>query len=219
MENERLTKRVFTWAKRLAFNSSVKNWVFRVNCFMSSIGMQHICLVNEHLHQEVLLDVDTVLSEYYEQIWRTAVNRVGAVRGNGRNKLRTYRLFKSDIGSEQYVNIRNRHHRSALAKFRSGTAPIAIELGRHNGVQYHNRLCTLCKSNNIEDELHILVHCNFYEDIREDLYNDCEQIDHNFRNLSNVDQLCFILGNAAIASKAARACYFILQRRHSFVYM
>ena len=88
--------------------------------------------------------------------------------------------LKTVLGNEEYLKLRNCHQYSTLAKVRSGTATIVIELGRNNDVPYHDRICTLCDLNNIEDELHVLLQCNFYEDIREDLADHCEQTEYNF---------------------------------------
>ena len=42
-------------------------------------------------------------------------------------------------------------HRSAFAKFRCGVAPIRIETGRYEGLDFNSRTCPLCR-NAIEDE-------------------------------------------------------------------
>ena len=60
----------------------------------------------------VLLDIDTILCEYYEQLWWNVVNRVEATWVNGTNKLRTYKLFKTDLGNERYLKLRHHHHHS-----------------------------------------------------------------------------------------------------------
>ena len=34
-------------------------------------------------------------------------------------------------------------------------------------INYHERLCTLCDENDIEDEYHILMKCNYFVNLRE----------------------------------------------------
>ena len=54
----------------------------------------------------------------------------------GGNKLRTYRMVKTEFETEAYVKcILGRQQRSALARFRCGTAAIGIETGRCEGLQ------------------------------------------------------------------------------------
>ena len=57
------------------------------------------------------------------QIWINDVTRPDARQGNGRSKLRTYKLLKTTYAEENYVKIiMQRNHRSAFAKFRMGVA-------------------------------------------------------------------------------------------------
>ena len=47
------------------------------------------------------------------------------------NKLRTYRLYKSDLETELYVKLAiQRDHRRIFAMFRCGNLPLNIETGR-----------------------------------------------------------------------------------------
>ena len=62
--------------------------------------------------------------------------------GRTRNKLRTYRLFKNYYTTENYViEVLNRQHRSTLAKFRCGVAPLRIETGRYERLTLEQRVC------------------------------------------------------------------------------
>ena len=61
------------------------------------------------------------------------------------NKLRTYRQMKKDFQVEPYcLEILSRKHRGALAKFRSGTAPIKVETGRYQSLDLSERVCFHC---------------------------------------------------------------------------
>ena len=66
------------------------------------------------------------------------------------------------------------HTGGALAKFRSGTAPIAIETGRYNGVNINDRKCFACRDV-VEDETHVLLHCPEYNTLRDELLNEAEK--------------------------------------------
>ena len=64
---------------------------------------------------------------------------------NGRNKLRSYMLFKSDYPEEKYVSIiLPRSHRSSYAKFRMGVAPLRLETGRYEQLEGDRRVCFSC---------------------------------------------------------------------------
>ena len=67
-----------------------------------------------------------------------------------------------------------RSHRRALTLFRSGTAPINLEL-LHYGVNHapvELRKCISC--NEVENECHVLLQCHLYNDIRELFYNSIQ---------------------------------------------
>ena len=71
------------------------------------------------------------------------------------NKLRTYRLYKSELLPYVKINM-DMTHRRILAKFRSGSLPLNIETGRYAKpkVPLLDRTCKLCSNNCIEDEMH-----------------------------------------------------------------
>ena len=79
------------------------------------------------------------------------------MRGNGRNKLRTYSLFKNTYTEENYVKlIMQRTHRSAFAKFRMGVAPLRIDTGRYERLEENERVCFTC-DDAVESEEHVLL--------------------------------------------------------------
>ena len=95
MESARINKKAFLWAYGKASLDNVKNWVHQVTTFMNDLGMQHICNVDIQIDcRHVMDDLKIVLQQFYDTKWYEDLNRVNARVGPGRNKLRTYRLFK-----------------------------------------------------------------------------------------------------------------------------
>ncbi len=78
---------MFKWAcsqNKLNLCKGVKN-------YYSDLQMNHLYNTEQYLVVgKVLSDLNTVLSEHYENLWHT---RVEFMRGPGRNKLRTYKLL------------------------------------------------------------------------------------------------------------------------------
>ncbi len=104
---------------------------------------------------EIKADLDWVLSEIYEYKWYQKVSSATGVNGTGRNKLRTYKNFKWELSVAHYVKVPLwRGERSAMAKFRSGVAPIKLEMGCYTRTPDDERLCVLCQVNEIESEEH-----------------------------------------------------------------
>ncbi|MES9883775.1 MAG: reverse transcriptase family protein [Sedimenticola sp.] len=107
-------------------------------------------------------------------------------------KLRTYVKFKHDIGCEQYLNRPlNFRQRSALARLRFGTFPLAVELGRYRRpvIPVNERTCRLCNDGSIEDEAHFLVNCPSYSDLRHVYFSRDELND----NANETDRLVYLM--------------------------
>ena len=49
-----------------------------------------------------------------------------------------------------------------LAKLTAGTLPLCIEKGRYEVKNLESRTCPICKTNEVEDEIHFVVTCNGY---------------------------------------------------------
>ena len=83
------------------------------------------------------------------------------------SKLDTYRLYKNNLNTEDYtLIIKNRKYLSALSRFRCSNHKLQIEAGRHVGLTRDDRICMLCNLNEIENEIHFLLKCPLYDDLR-----------------------------------------------------
>ena len=78
-----------------------------------------------------------------------------------------YRELNQDFEMCPYLNnLVNRNLRNALSKLRLSSHQLAIESGRHRGIERQNRKCTLCTTNDIEDEYHMVLICPRYQNLR-----------------------------------------------------
>ena len=111
----------------------------------------------------------------------------------------------------------NRQHRSALAKFRCGVAPLKIETGRYERIPHDQRFCFSC-ANKVEDEIHVLTECPLYDDLRHVLYQKAADSSGTFIHLSDNEKMCFVLSNREISKTSAKTCYEILNRRRTLLY-
>ena len=97
-----------------------------------------------------------------------------------------YRLYKTDLIAETYVKLNmERSHRRILAKFRSGSLPLQVETGRYKKpkVPLENRICKFCSDNTVEDEMHFLISCDFYSDLRRPLFDKARSCNTDFQNM------------------------------------
>ena len=215
MDNDRLNKRIFRWADI----QTNLNWNATVHRKLSSLNLAQLANHNFIIGTKkcVKLVREAQMNIYLTE-WTTEIMRQNSKSGNGLNKLRTYRTFKSTYDVEHYNTIiLPRLHRSALAKFRMGTAPIRIETGRYERIPADRRFCFHCESC-IEDEIHVLVECPLYEDLRRELYDYCTtRTSDNLNNLNDCDKLSAILSNRNIIRHSAKFCSKVLTRRYMFL--
>jgi hypothetical protein len=97
---------------------------------------------------------------------------VGMFSGDvSKKKIRTYVTFKRDFRLEKYLLVdsdaRGRAYHTSL---RSGTNCLEIEKGRHLGIDKKLRFCKNCDSKSVEDEMHFVMHCPLYKDLRENFF-------------------------------------------------
>ena len=145
---------------------------------------------------------EVVLSRLHDQTiqqLRSDIDCTQGVTPSGGSKLRTYRLIKPNtFEPEPYLSvISNPMVKQAVTKFRISDHKLAIEIGRHcrPPKPVEDRTCSLCKSQSVEDEIHLLIHCSAYDFIRFNFFQLATNLNHNFRSLSSTDKFIFLMCN------------------------
>ena len=106
--------------------------------------------------------------------------------------------------------------RRILAKFRSCNLPLAVETGRYTKPKtlLAERLCKFCDSAAVEDEIHFLIDCEFYSDIR---YNYANIINTDFMSLTSKGKFIYLMQNDALQIKLASSLLLMNGQRRSAV--
>jgi hypothetical protein len=117
------------------------------------------------------------------------------------NKLRNYRRFKSNFGTADYLKICDSYiFRSNICKLRISCHNLLIERGRYfpkkDRLEVSKRICIYCNSNNIEDEQHFLLECNYYDEERQAFYKTLISNYQDFSALNSTEKFNFIMCNA-----------------------
>ena len=97
------------------------------------------------------------MKEKYISFWRHSLEHS--------SKLEFYKVFKDEYSTSDYLQqLRNFNERRNLVKFKLSNHKLMIELGRYqtDHISRENRLCPLCKSNQVETETHFLLECSKY---------------------------------------------------------
>ena len=96
MGDERLNRRIFSWADR--YKTRYKNWNFCIYNKLEKIGVERQ-LDTLSVREMISIVHDYDMQEFLTE-WNEDLMRVNARRGNGGNKLRTYRKFKQVFETE-----------------------------------------------------------------------------------------------------------------------
>ena len=216
--NNRLPRMIFLWTVSLP--PKLKLWTRRVEVFLEDVGLPDILPVNISQHFRPNRDViRSKLKVKYDCLWMNKVNSDTGSRNGVRNKLRTYRQFKSNTQTELYLRVPlSPRNKRALAKLRTGVAPLAIELVRHRGIPLEDRLCVFCDMEVVEEEHHFIMECPFYSDLREKLLNYASQNVLYFNNVTAREQMCALLSHDALQLHSAKILREFLDTRENYLY-
>ncbi len=204
---------MYLWSK----SRNVKNSYFRIKSCLIDVNMSDLVDIPINNIKYIVNDLESRIFEKEIVKWRSAVNSNTGTRGVGHNKLRLYKLFKTEFGTEAYVKDNIPFlYRSALAKFRCGVAPLRLETGRYENIELGNRTCFHCK-NIVEDEIHVLFHCPLYVNIRKSLMDILIETP-NCHNMSDTEKLKYIFTDERLLYISAKSCFSILKERRNILY-
>ena len=91
------------------------------------------------------------------QIWHSNLQQ----SSKGRN----YEVIKGGIELESYFLKLQPKYYIPIVKFRTGNHHFPFETYRWEGFPLSERKCPLCDNNDIGDEFHYLIKCNFFTDL------------------------------------------------------
>ena len=161
----------------------IKTWEYNVKKNLKDANMSY-CITDGEVNCKFAVYLyKQYLNKHDNDMWSTKLWDDRNNLQNG-NKLRLYRCYKSKIMVETYVtNMMSFSERQCLAKLRSGSLPLE-ELGRRSGTPIGGRTCKLCSENKIEDEVHFLLECELYDDLREVLITDINEDDSDINGIN-----------------------------------
>ena len=214
MEENRIARLIHEWGKH-----QPKSWEKRVYKLLDQLGASEFLQCNSS-NKKKLCDVKEVFIQSDSIEWR---NDIWDDRNkpNG-NKLRTYRLYKTEPELSEYVRtVKYRDHRRVLSKFRCGNLPLAIETGRYSKppTPLSDRICQVCAETRnvatLEDETHFLIDCPFYSDIRYKLFTLAEKDFSNFSTMTSILKLKTLLTHVPLQPMLAATLNQMYKRKVS----
>ena len=115
------------------------------------------------------------------------------------NLLRSfYSTFQTDISRSKYLDlIKNERHHQAVAKLRSSNHKLRIETDRYHlpKIPENLRICQLCSSNKVENEIHFLFECNLNKNLRQHFSQDVEAKCSKFVDFNKSAKVIILFNN------------------------
>ena len=163
-------------------------WISSIKSILESKGMlqSFLSINNDNNNNEQKSTENQIFQRLSDEFHQNALESIE----NDNSKLKTYSSLKNKIGMEKYLmDITNINHRVAMTKLRLSNHPLHIETGRHVKIERNQRFCPFCPTL-IEDEIHFLVQCPTYKELRDKLLTNTS---HSNKNFSNRDKFLAIL--------------------------
>ena len=216
MDNERLPKKIFCWAKELA-SKGKKSWCFKVNKLMSELDSSKISFASTNKYYDSLW---CVLAEKFLASWRRAVSGGSDGAATGGGKLSVYRVIKSQPLVEPYVRSElSVGVRRVMAGLRAGCLPLQVELGRYTlpKTPFEQRTCRLCNTE-VENQEHLLTRCSHLSKPRKLLYNFLAKYNSDFTYYNDSKKCLTILQPSSGVYSICKLVYDMFTLRNDILY-
>ena len=150
-----INKRIALWVHSKASPTS-KNWFYYIKERLSKLHLNTDQVINRPIGTEFVKNLREAGLNEFKTLWFNSIHRATGPSGRGRNKLRTYCLFKAAFETEPYCKlIMPLRHCAAFNKFGCGVAPLRIETGRYENKPLEQRKCPFCVE--VESGTHVFL--------------------------------------------------------------
>ena len=142
------------------YKEGVECWDLSIKTLLESNGMLNFYI------DEPLCGYPFIFKKIYQRLYDNFHEVSFGEISKESSKLRTYAVFKSEPGLEKYLtDVKNFAIRQQVTKFRLSNHRLAIETGRHSGIEQNKRFCDFCPTI-VEDEAHFLFQCPISNHLR-----------------------------------------------------
>ncbi|MES9884249.1 MAG: reverse transcriptase family protein [Sedimenticola sp.] len=136
-------------------DTNTYKWLSCIRNILQNVGRNDLWLeTNIQFPEATKKSITRTLKDQYLQQWSASLQ--------SSSKGKTYNLFKTENKFEPYLINLTTAKFLPIVRFRTSNHKLPIETGRWNNIDVANRKCILCTANNIGDEFHYLLECDFF---------------------------------------------------------
>ena len=198
MVDQRLTKKVYLWDKKLNDLGKLKTWSSEVKDILDRNGMTHIYSQGTFPLDQVSKALKVSLFKKDQINWRSKCLPLP--------KLRTFNMFKDFVLDSPHIfKPLSFMQRKMLSKFRLGLLHLRIETARfvRPRIPPEERFCLICNNGDVEDENHFLLICSKYDQLRQILYSKIPEF-NNYVVLDTNEKLKFLVNHPNMVKQTAK---------------
>lgn len=165
LPDHRYPKRCYLLLKRLD-DAGRTTWASHVKHLLFQYGFGFVWVSQDFGDLDLFMyNIKQRLRDCLTQDWYRYVNES--------SRCHHYKYFKSLLNPETYLTLDLPYKlRLSMARFRCASHNFQVELGRHTGIPYNDRLCMFCLSNYdlriVQCEYHVFFQCRQFNAIRKD---------------------------------------------------
>ena len=188
-----------SFQRKLTGHSYEYNWVYMLKHFFDNYGFSHVWINGGVGNEKLFLRILRLrMIDCYRQEWSSKLS--------GSDRFSIYRSFKQTLEPERYFrDISLAKFRNVFVKFRLGI----VDLNVNNRYNNAANKCPFC--NSIETELHFLLFCHKYKELRD------KYIRKHFKT-NNVQLSALIQNdNTEITRSVAMFIFYALKNRETIV--
>ena len=139
-------------------NSSI--WTSEIKKLLQTSGFLNVWMYPESVNVNMFIKLFRIrLIDIYIGSWNNGIE--------SRSSLCLYKEIKPHFEISPYlIKINCYKVRNIIARLRLSSHQLYIESGRYNNTPRNDRKCTLCTSNDLEDEYHFVICCSLYSNLR-----------------------------------------------------
>ena len=139
--------------------TGIYTWTSMVKYLLTKYGFSEVWenkqVTNEH---DFFTCFSDKLKLEYQTMSKTLINRDRNPLTGENNKLRTYKLTKTEFKEEKYLSlVTKQQQRCAVTKLHLSSHDLMIEKGRKHKIDSDKRFCNKCEKNEVEDEYHAIM--------------------------------------------------------------
>ena len=202
------------WKKCINTHWIGETWESKSKKLFETLRIDNLLFISSPCKAQCIRKAKEKPTNIDREIWYNSLSD-GKDANNG-NKLRTYRFYKSTFQAKSYVkfNMSRDQHR-ILSTFRSCNLPLAIEMGCFTKPKtpLKDHICKFCSASSVEDETHFLIECEFYNDIRYDLFKSASELNDNFCHFNPEEKLSFLMNTDSLQFNIANCLLTMSKRR------